>query len=278
MSKQDKIEARRRASNPYPQLSSILNPKVLRRHVDAGIVKATPHDRGGLVVFNYTGLCERRRCWDGVTCVTRGLVRDSKGLVIARPFQKFFGWGQKTTSALRAVRWTDEWYALEKLDGTMVTASNHHGELLLATRGSFDAWQLERVAAIWPDGLLPAPGVTWVLEYVGPDNQIVVRYDEEQLYALGVISNWDGSDDFSALAELWQCGFSAPAHYEADGPDALLKLCANDGSAEGFVVIWPRKGRPSGRLKVKHPAYIEAHRTRCGGKELGAVEVQPPVE
>jgi RNA ligase len=267
MSKQDKIDAKRRLANPYPHLDLVLNRKVLDRHLGSGIVRATPHERGGLIVYNYSGLCERRRSWDGVTCVTRGLVRDNKGFVIARPFQKFFGWGQKTTSALRAVRWTDEWYALEKLDGTMLTASNYHGQLLVATRGSFDAWQIARALAIWPDGLVPPAGVTWVIEYVSPDNQIVVKYDCDELDALGVINNWDGADDFGSLEQLWSAGFSRPTRYVADSPDQLLGLCADDGSAEGFVAVWPRKGRPSGRLKVKHPAYIEAHQARLGGRD-----------
>jgi RNA ligase len=255
MSKQAKIQARQRNLQPYPQLSDVLNRKVLERHLGSGVVKATTHPNLPLIVYNYTGLCERRRAWDGVTTLTRGLVRDNKGLVVARPFQKFFGWGQKTTSALRAVRWSDEWYAMEKVDGTMVTATNYQGQLVLATRGSFDAWQMGRAYALWPVGLLPEPGVTWVLEYVGPENRIVVVYAEEALYALGVIDNWDGQDDFVGLKELWQSGFAEPAHYEADSPEELLKLCAGDGTAEGFVVVWPRRKGPSGRLKVKHPAY-----------------------
>ena len=210
MSKSDRITATQRTLEPYPKLEQVLNRRTLQRHLSAAIVKAATHPTLPLYVYNYTSLCERRRTWDGVTTVTRGLVRDNKGLVIARPFQKFFGAEEKKTSALRAIRWTDEWYAAEKLDGTMITASNYFGHLLLATRGSFDAWQLARARALWPNNVLPEPGVTWVLEYVGPGNRIVVHYPEEKLYALGVIDNYTGTDLFDDLESLYSHGFFRP--------------------------------------------------------------------
>jgi RNA ligase len=258
MSKRERITAGQRAAEPYPKLEQVLNRRQLAQHLSGGIVKAATHPVLPLIVYNYTSLCERRRTWDGVTTVTRGLVRDNKGFVVARPFQKFFGHEEKKTSALRAVRWTDEWYAVEKVDGTMITASNYHGHLMLATRGSFDAWQLGRVRALWPQGVLPEAGTTWVLEYVGPENRIVVEYGHEAVYGLAVLDNWSGADRFSDMGAMWKAGFLEPQRYSAGSVGELLKLCAQDGSAEGFVAVWPRSNGPSGRLKVKHPAYLSA--------------------
>jgi hypothetical protein len=246
-------------STSYPALADVIDTRVLRRHLSSGLIKAATHDVLPLWVYDYTALCERRRAWDPVTITCRGLIRDNKGLVVARPFQKFLGWGEKTTSALRATRWTNNWYAVEKIDGTMITASNYHGHLLLATRRTFDAWQIPRVRALWPVGLLPDQGVTWVLEYVGPKNQIVVHYPNEALYAIGAIDNVTGADLDTLLADLHQSGFQAPRLYEATGPEDLLKREKNDAAHEGFVVVWPRKNTPSGRLKVKYPSYNVAH-------------------
>jgi RNA ligase len=243
----------------YPSLGDVVNTKVLRRHLSSGLIVAGTHDVLPLWVYDYTALCERRRSWDQVTTTCRGLVRDNKGLVVARPFQKFLGWGQKSTSALRATRWSDHWYATEKVDGTMITASNYHGHLLLATRRTFDAWQLSRVRELWPAGLLPDMGTTWVLEYVGPENRIVVFYPDEALYGIGAIDNTTGADLATVLTEMHRSGFRAPKLYEAAGPEDLLKLENNDARHEGFVVVWLRKGAPSGRLKVKYPSYNAVH-------------------
>lgn len=247
------------SASTYPNINDTLNTKVLRRHLSSGLVVAGTHDVLPLLVYDYTALCERRHSWDQVTTTCRGLVRDNKGLVVARPFQKFSGWGQKSTSALRATRWSDDWYAVEKLDGTMVTASNYYGHLLLATRRTFDAWQLARVKALWPKGALPEPGTTWVIEYVGPENRIVIEYPEEALYAIGAIDNHSGADLDSVLGGLYGSGFAEPKRYEASGPEDLLKRENNDAKHEGYVVVWPRKNAPSGRLKVKYPSYNAVH-------------------
>ena len=58
----------------------------------------------------------------------------------------------------------------------MLVAANYADELVLATKGSFDAVQIPAARKVWPQGALPKPGTTWVVEYVGPDNKIVVDY------------------------------------------------------------------------------------------------------
>jgi hypothetical protein len=254
MSKADKIAARRRSKLLYPTVDDVINHKTLTRHIHAGLITDTPHDRLPVRVHNYTAACERRRVWDQTTITCRGLIRDNKQRVIARPMQKFFTWGHKTTSAVRAVRFTDPFVAYEKLDGTMITASNLDGQLLLATRGSFDAWQLTDAARLWPADALPDPGTTWVLEHVGPDNQIVVPYDTARNVLLAVVDNHTGADLTDVRDSLWGDVFDAPRFITVDTPEALIAAC--DGVEEGWVCEWVRPGKPSGRLKVKNPAWL----------------------
>jgi hypothetical protein len=242
--------------NPYPRLDDILNRKVLDSHLAKGFVKAGTHPSLPLAVYDYTSLCERRRVWDGVTTITRGLVRDNKGLVIGRPFQKFFGWKQKSTSAIRSVSFADDWYATEKFDGTMIVASNCEGTPILSTRRTFDAWQLQNARRLWPSGVIPDPGITYVLEYVGPDNRIVVPYSTERLVLLAVIDNWTGADCIGVYEELATV-FPIPERFEASSPEQLLHN-QPPGLHEGFVLVWPRRNKPSGRLKVKFPEWAKA--------------------
>lgn len=263
MSKASKIAAQRRAKEVYPQLDDIFDRKGIDRHIGKSTLKVATHDRLPLYVYCYTQRCERMRTWDQVTVTCRGLVRDNKGRVISRGFQKFFGQGQKTTSALRATRMTDDWYAAEKLDGTMVTAGNLDGQLVLATKASFDDIRLTAAARLWPQGLIPEPGTTWVCELVGPDHQIVVEYPQEKLALLSVIDNWTGADRISDIADIARRGgFYLPKRYEAETIDELLAQERDDASMEGFVLVWPRRDKPSGRLKVKYPSWIQAHRAR----------------
>lgn len=257
MSKQDRIAAARRRTDPYPQLADIINRKRLDATVNRELVRAATHPTLPLWVYNYTSRTERAHAWDQVTVTCRGLVRDNKGRVIARPFQKFFGWGQKSASAVRAVRLSEPCTAFAKLDGTMLCASNFDGQLLLTTRGSFDDWRLDRARALWPAALLPAPGETWVLEYTGPENRIVTGYDIEQLWLLGVIDNWTGADLWERFAELEATGaFAAPHRFDSDLAPEQLAAAASGAGFEGWVCVWPRSKGPSGRLKVKNPAWL----------------------
>jgi hypothetical protein len=255
MSKRDRMLAQQRMREPYPRLNDILNRRTLDRHLAKGFVKAATHPSLPLIVYDYTSLCERRRVWDGVTTVTRGLVRDNKGLVIGRPFQKFFGWQQKSTSAVRSVSFADHWYATEKLDGTMIVAGNYKGMLVLSTRANLDAWQLRNARRLWPSGVIPDPGMTYVLEYVGPDNKIVVPYDTERLILLAVIDNWTGADCDGAYEKLATV-FPTPQRFEASSPEQLLNT-RHSGLHEGFVLVWPRRNKPSGRLKLKFPEWAK---------------------
>lgn len=242
------------ALEPNPNLDDILNRKNLERHITNGIVKVATHPTLPLYLYDYSSLCERRSAWDGVTIQTRGLMRDNKGVVVARPFQKFFSYGGKSTSAVSAFRWTDDWYATEKVDGSMIIAAQYEGELVLSTRGSFDAWQIDAALRIWPKSLIPRLGQTWVLEYVAPENRIVIEYPEPRLYFLGGIDNWTGADVPQDTSGFW-----TPKMYGAETVDELLKQEKNDGLREGFVVVSPRTDRPSPRLKVKYSAYNERH-------------------
>lgn len=270
MSKQAKIAAKKRGNTPNPKLDEILNRKKLDSHVNNKIVSVATHENHELplYVYNYTSLCERRWKWDQVTVTCRGLVRDNKGFIVSRPIQKFFGWGGKSSSAVRSVSWDGDWFATEKVDGTMITAASYQDQLVLATRGSFDDWRLDEVRKLWPAGFLPEPGKTIVLEYIGPDNPIVVPYTESQLVALAVIDNWTGADDWIMYDEILTLGFRATERYSADSPEELLALLPPDVIHEGFVVVWDRKGKPSGRLKVKTEAWRAEHRRLFGHDNL----------
>lgn len=267
MSKQDKIRAARRRVDPYPRLDDVCNRKRLDGHLSRDVVRAATHDRLPLWVYNYTSRCERNRMWDQVTVTCRGLVRDNRQRVIARPFQKCFGWGQRSSSAVRSVRFDEPYTAYAKLDGTLIVAANFDGELLLTTRGSFDDWRLERAAALWPHPLRPEPGETWLCEFTAPDNQIVTVYDTEQLWLLGVVDNWTGADRPDRFAEVSSsAGFALPPQLTGVvlAPEQLVARSEGVGF-EGWVCVWYRSKRPAGRLKVKNPEWVAAHRARFAG-------------
>ena len=52
------------------------------------------HPALDLIIWNYTPECQFSRSWDKYTEMCRGLITDSKGNIVARPFKKFFNYGE----------------------------------------------------------------------------------------------------------------------------------------------------------------------------------------
>jgi len=94
-------------------------------------------------IFNYTQTVQFSKAWDDVTRQCRGLILNVKtGEVLARPFPKFFNYGEHIQNA-----WTipDEVPIIsEKLDGSLGILYSLNGKSWIATRGSFMSDQ-----AIW---------------------------------------------------------------------------------------------------------------------------------
>jgi len=203
--------------------------------------------------------------WNWFEKVSRGLLIDSKTAeIVARPFDKFFNWGensQKRKSGLVEV--------LEKCDGSLGILYRRDGELKISTRGSLKSEQ-----AIWATEFLKKYDLTGLpneltlmFEIIYPQNRIVVDYrDREDLVLLGVRNRVTGEDWFSdRVRELaTSFGFSSPKVFEVTSVDDLIerreKIPPNE---EGWVVRF-KNGQ---RLKIKGVEYLQLHRILLGSSK-----------
>jgi RNA ligase len=225
-----------------------------------GDVRAVHHD--GLVLLNYTSRAQFAGRWNWFERVCRGLILDrATGEVVARPFDKFFNWGEggQGTDARLAE-------ATEKLDGSLGILFRRHGQYRIATRGSFESEQ-----ALWATGhlrrfdLSGLPGqFTLLFEIIYPGNRVVVDYgDREDLVLVGVRNRFSGEDYFYPAVECIarQFGFGLPQTYRIASADEALRLARSlDSNEEGWVLRFA-DGR---RFKVKGEAYREIHRLISG--------------
>jgi RNA ligase len=215
-----------------------------------------------LEIYNYTPAAQYNRAWTPVTTQCRGLIVDKLGNIVARPFPKFFNYGEYDHDfpARPPV-------VSEKMDGSLGIIYTYGGVTAVATRGSFSSeqaiWATEHLLGTYPDLAQPS-GVTTLVEIIYPENRIVVDYgDAEGLWLLGVIDNTTGAD-FPLDRIDWWTGprttvfpYSLEKAVEGARGDAFA-----DG--EGVVLCWPRQDGPSLRIKVKHPRYVELHRIVTG--------------
>jgi RNA ligase len=223
-----------------------------REQVAKGNVRVQSHpDFPDLAIANYTEQAAFSRDWNPVTLTCRGLIWNiSTHQVLARPFPKFFNWDEKEAPRILDDQVVYHW--ADKADGSLgIIYLDPNGKLNVATRGSFASDQAKLGAALLHNEsretlehleFLVRNDYTPLVEICGPDNRIVLCYDENQLVALGSI--------------YVPTGEFVPPHY---APKRTMRDLLRDLSrenAEGWVV-WLSNTKA---MKIKQADYVELHR------------------
>jgi hypothetical protein len=226
---------------------------ILGDYISKGLVIGQTHPTLPLAIFNYSRECQYNRNWDDITLNCRGLVLDTKGNVIAKPFPKFFNYEEHKPEDIP----NESFEVYEKMDGSLGIIFHYEGEWHIATRGSFTSEQSikgkEMLDKLSKTALIP--GYTYLVEIIYPENRIVVDYgDEEKLIVLGAYNNETGKE--VEVGEMVNEGWEVVMKYKTWGEDweTLKKEISKDN--EGYVI------RFSGgmRMKVKGEEYVRLHR------------------
>jgi tRNA splicing ligase len=109
-------------------------PKLNKYHNDGLLYKQT-HPTLPLTIWNYTPAVQYGEKWDEVTLQCRGLVTDTEGNVVARPFKKFFNLEENKHTP------TSDFEVFDKMDGSCIILFYYNDEWIFATRGSFTSEQ-----------------------------------------------------------------------------------------------------------------------------------------
>ena len=234
---------------------TVINYRVANRHtfdVDpADCVNGSP---AGLL---------RREC--------RGLIFDLDGKLISRPFHKFFNVGEREEihpDLVAEALAEREHSVMDKMDGSMIRPLivGPDRELRYATKmGLTDvSRQAEIMAPPTPDQdawlrRLVEAGATPILEYISPENRIVVPYGKPELVLLAVRDNRSG--EYLGLAALPESPFAVCAEHEpiaGGGFGKFMEDCAADEGREGFVI----RMIDGNMLKAKSAWYVRIHKVK----------------
>lgn len=274
------------------------SPQAIAAHFfDTFGVVAQQHLAGRLWLFDYDQLAAHKHRTSEVVMESRGIILCAETLnIIRRPFARFFNIGEAPTYEADVDYARLE--ALEKADGSLVTLYFNRvtDHWQFGTRGSPLATGKHRLGGRFYERIARAAGldvmpgstefdarmslldtnVTYLFEFVGPDNPLVTPYAKNELVLLG--ARWlDGAEYSPAeVAQLLDVlhalglpvraprrypipvkleGLSRPAQIEA------IKLWVATapefkGLHEGVVCYDPVTGK---RVKVKTPLYCAAH-------------------
>lgn len=137
-----------------------------------------------------------------------------------------------------------------------------------ATRGRFDSDIIRTVEQIWSDQykhLVLDQDVTYIFEYTGPDNRIVVKYNTSGLTLIGLVyPGYNGEAGEYSYSYVAQVGKHLGIPYArplwlGNAWKTLHKTERED--FEGYVLYWPEAGV---RVKVKLASYVALHRLITG--------------
>lgn len=232
------------------QIYELIDLDELEAEIREGNVRIQTHPEfPELKIANYTDQCAFTRHWTPLTRLTRGLIwNDETGEVLARPFPKFFNWDEK-----EAPRILDDQVVYsfsDKYDGSLgILYVQPNGTPAIATRGSFASEQAKLGTKLLHDSGLAYQhaevidsGFTPLYEICGPDNRIVLAYEENFLARLGLMSIADG--------------YFVPIGGQKRAYMHELLMDLSRPNAEGWVV-WKTAFEA---VKIKQADYIELHR------------------
>jgi T4 RnlA family RNA ligase len=201
----------------------------------------------------------------------RGLILDSSGNVIARPYKKFFNYKElegrdDLPEHIRQLsEWEDgEYEVQEKVDGSLIMVFGYQDELVFASSGSFISEHAELAKELFEKQFndeqksrirkaIFVRNTCFLFELVSPRYQIVIHYDDERLILHDVIENENGK--FSVRStRFFANALEIPMVKKYDfSKEELEKAQTELKDVEGFVV----KFKSGKMLKIKTEDYFE---------------------
>lgn len=226
--------------------------------LDQKYIRENTHPYLDLKIINYTEKAQYDNEWNNVTAQCRGLIVNSAGTVIARPFDKFLNYGQNPNDKLLM---DQRVIATDKMDGSLGILWDYKGEQGIATRGSFTSEQAVFATALWKAkyDFSIAPDWTYLFEIIYPQNRIVLNYgDMSDLVLLGVRDIEEGSVLLPEDVVTWKGPRTQTFPYETLREALEAPQRPN---AEGLVLYFPDQNY---RIKLKQDDYVALHKIVTG--------------
>jgi len=250
------------------QLERLIDPDLLDTMVKEGYIKKTRHPSLPLSVYSYTDKAQYDKKWNQATLTCRGLIVRDDGLVVARPFGKFFNWDEQN-SATKPMSLDEPVIVTDKLDGSLGILYDRGGwNYSIATRGSFTSDQARHANELWLRKYARRFGpwmdskLTYLFEIIYPENRIVVDY--EGLNDLVLIAAVDIESGYVYSPQA-VAGWPGPiAHmFPFMTMREALSMEPRTGK-EGFVVRSLMDGL---MVKIKQEDYVKLHKIVTGLNE-----------
>ena len=249
--------------------------------VDNGYINMRYHPEDeDIIILNYSDKVTYERRWNEQTLNARGLILDTSNAinndyitVLAKPFPKFFNYGENPEYEEGIENWEVESVA-EKMDGSLGISYFFNDEIRFATRGSFESEQAIKATEIWKEKYKKYFSMeyyvynpeTLLVEIIYPENRIVVDYGKEEKLVMLSMVRMDSTlpieeyEYYNVVKIAEGLCMETAKRYFMTIEEMNKKRETISANEEGWVI----KFTNSKRLKIKGKEYIDVHRVRHG--------------
>lgn len=231
----------------------------LNYYIDNNLIIANKHPEYDIYILNYSPKVQSKRIWDEYTIACRGMIVDSNGNILARPFKKFKNFEEYDQSEIPM---TEEFDAFEKMDGSLIILFYYakYKEWIISSRGSFISEQAIAARKMIDKSTLLnlKKRQTYLFEIIYPENRIVVDYGaRRELVLLMRIETKNGFETYyDDLVGYYSKYFTIVPKLKINNFNDLVKYQKlNKENEEGIVVCFLN----GFRMKMKFEEYVRLH-------------------
>lgn len=224
----------------------------LEEMITSGYVRMTKHPERPLYIYNYTAKAQYEYMWNEVTMLCRGLILDEQYEIVARPFTKFFNYGEVPDQQIPLLPFE----VYDKMDGSLGILYWWNDRPYIATRGAFMSDQAIKATELLYDKYAKSidqldKTKTYLFEIIYPENRIVIDYGHtEELVLLAIVDIASGIE-----TPLTDIGFPVVKRYDGlNDLQAIRQMQMDD--KEGFIIRFEN----GYRIKIKFTEYVRLHR------------------
>lgn len=167
---------------------------------------------------------------------------------------------------------------VNKEDGSLLCVNKHNGILNCRTRGSFgishllNGYEIDVLKDKYPfafdNPILNEEHCTFLFEWVSPDNVIVLKYPEPDIYFLNIVNHSNYSyfaqDDLDVIAQEYE--LKRPIRYKFEDLESLIKNIEIWDNREG-VCLYHKNNNDITKIKASRYLLIHSLKSDLNNKE-----------
>lgn len=250
---------------------------LIEQYIEEGLLIRQWHSSLPLQILNYSRKCEYEEFWNDITKSCRSLILDKDYKLVCGNMSKFWNFYQHSDEDKEKIvkRMNSGKFIVQtKWDGTLGTIFEYNGQIVCASKGSFDSFVTKEMYKMIKDKLfindLETVKSNLVVEVISPETHILCNYgDKRELRVitayrrdrenndyfewpyeetLNIIKNIDPKQELLKPIETFNMNFEQLQEWTKTKQDKL---------EEGFVVRFTdNENEPIQRVKFKSEDYL----------------------